>query len=60
MDCDNESKIIISSLENQDQAKDFILFLKSEIARHKMDIDNAVDLIYTIVRKFKLDEILEE
>ncbi|MDP2364016.1 MAG: hypothetical protein Q8M94_09635 [Ignavibacteria bacterium] len=36
------------------EARAFILFLKSEIARHQMDIDNAINLIYAVITKFKL------
>lgn len=58
MDFDKENKVIIDTLE-PNEAKAFIKFLKSEIARHQMDIDNARDLIYEVALKFKLGDLLE-
>ena len=51
--------MIIDSL-NQEEAKAFIKFLKSEIARHGMDIDNARELIYQVVNKFQIKGMLED
>ncbi len=51
-----ECKVIIDSM-NRDEAKAFVLFLKSEIARHEMDIDNAKDLIYTVSKRFHIEII---
>ena len=55
----DECKVIIETM-NQPEAKAFALFLKSEIARHQMDIDNAKDLCYTVINKFKLDDMWED
>ncbi len=55
---DETNKVIIDSM-NQDEAKVFIKFLKSEIVRHELDIDNAKDLIHDVCFKFKLVDILE-
>ncbi len=41
---------------NQEEAKAFILFLKSEVSRHFMDIDNAEDLIKEVINKFNLGD----
>ena len=57
MKFDEMNKVIISTL-NRDEAIAFVLFLKSEIARHKMDINNAVELIQTVVNKFKLEDLI--
>ncbi len=56
MKFDKTCKVIIDSM-NRDEAKAFILFLESEIARHGMDIDNARDLIYTVSKRFGLLEV---
>lgn len=47
------NKVIIETIA-------FILFLRSEIARHHLDIDNARDLIYEVCLKFHLADMLEE
>ncbi len=49
-----EQKVIIETL-NQDEAKAFVKFLKSEIIRHKDDIQQAWDLI-ALVKKVHLME----
>lgn len=41
---------------NEVEAKAFVKFLKSEMARHYMDIDNASDLIEEVTKKFKLED----
>ena len=56
---DEQCKVIISTL-SKDEAKVFIKFLWSEIARHRMDIDNAINLIHDIANKFKLEGINED
>jgi hypothetical protein len=53
MEFNAECKVIIDSM-NRDEASAFIKFLESEIARHKMDIDNAVELIFKVSNKFNL------
>ena len=52
------NKVIINSM-NHDEAVAFTKFLISEIARHKMDIDNAIDLIHRVIDKFQIEEELE-
>jgi len=59
MKFDETNKVIIDSM-NQSEARAFVKFLMSEIARHQMDIDNARDLIYDVCLKFKIADILEE
>jgi len=59
MKFNDECKVIIETL-NKSEARAFVLFLKSEIARHQMDIDTARDLCYTVINKFKLDDMWEE
>jgi hypothetical protein len=59
MKFDKVNKEIIETL-NQDEARAFVKFLKSEIARHQMDIDNARDLIYEVCLKYKIADLLEE
>lgn len=54
---DETNMVIIDSM-NTLEARVFIKFLLSEIARHQMDIDNARDLIYDICMKFKLGDLL--
>ena len=56
MDFDETNKVIIQSM-NKTEARAFVLFLKSEIARHQMDIDNAEDLIYDVSTRFNLEDI---
>lgn len=50
----NQHKVIIESL-NQDEARAFVKFLKSEIIRHKDDIQQAWDLI-ALVKKIHLED----
>ena len=50
---DEENKVIIESL-NQEQAKAFIKFLESEILRHKVDIQQAEDLIKKVRNMYRL------
>ena len=59
MKFDKTNKVIIETM-NQEEAKAFVKFLKSEIARHQMDINNARDLIYEVCFRFKIADILEE
>jgi len=54
MQFSEECKVIIDSMD-ENEASAFVKFLKSEIARHKMDIDEATKLICTVVGKFKLE-----
>ena len=44
---------------NQEEAKAFVKFLKSEIARHEDDITQARDLIYEVCFQFKIADMLE-
>ncbi len=53
-----ENKVIIETM-NGHEARAFVKFLKSEILRHQFDIKQARDLIYQVVFKFKLEDILE-
>uniref|UniRef100_A0A6M3LFQ7 Uncharacterized protein n=1 Tax=viral metagenome TaxID=1070528 RepID=A0A6M3LFQ7_9ZZZZ len=59
MNFNEVNKVIIGTM-NQDEASAFVKFLKSEILRHQMDIDNARDLIYEVCFKFKIADLLEE
>ena len=59
MKFDEANKVIIETLSTT-EARAFVLFLKSEIARHQLDIDNAYSLCYTVINKFKLDDMWEE
>jgi len=59
MKFDETNKVIIETM-NHEEAKAFVKFLKSEISRHQMDIDNARDLIYEVCFKFKIADLLEE
>lgn len=43
---------------NTEEAKAFVKFLKSEIARHQMDIDNARDLIYDVCFRYRIADVL--
>ncbi len=38
---------------DESEARAFVKFLKSEIARHNMDIDNAGELIKDVTERFK-------
>ena len=51
--------MIIESM-NQEEARAFVKFLKSEIARHQMDVENARDLIYEVCLKYKIADLLED
>ena len=59
MKFDEENLVIISTLSRM-EARAFILFLKSEISRHKMDIDNAIKLINVVAEKFNLDRMFDK
>jgi len=50
---DTENKVIIESL-TQPEAKVFIIFLESEIIRHKIDIEQARQLIQTVKEMYRL------
>ncbi len=58
MKFDEQNKVIIETL-NLAEARAFVLFLKSEIARHQMDIDNAIELCYTVINKYDLNDMWE-
>ena len=45
---------------NQGEARAFVKFLKSEMLRHELDINQAKDLIYDVCLKFKIANMLEE
>lgn len=51
----NEVNLVIMESMDKMEAKVFVKFLKSEIARHDMDIDNARDLIKEVTNKFGLE-----
>uniref|UniRef100_A0A6M3LH72 Uncharacterized protein n=1 Tax=viral metagenome TaxID=1070528 RepID=A0A6M3LH72_9ZZZZ len=53
-----DKQIIIETMDIN-EAKVFVKFLKSEMARHQMDIDNARDLIYEVCFKYKIADLLE-
>lgn len=55
MDFDRVNKVIIETM-NRGEARAFIKFLTSEIARHEMDIDNARELIKEVAKRFGLCE----
>jgi len=59
MKFDDEYKVIVDSM-NTPEARAFVLFLKSEIVHHQIDIDNALSLCYTIINKFHLNDMWEE
>ena len=52
-----EHKVLIDSM-NQEEARAFIIFLKSAIKRSQEGIDNATDLLYDVCLKFKLGGML--
>ena len=54
----DKCKVIIETL-SESEARAFVLFLKSEITRHQMDIENARDLLYEVCFKFKTADILD-
>ena len=53
MKFDETNKFLIDTMDTS-EAKAFVKFLQSEIARHQMDIDNANELILVVRTKFKL------
>ncbi len=53
MTFDEDNKVIIETMDIT-EASSFIRFLKSEILRHKQDIEQAKDLIFQVKDKFKL------
>ena len=53
MKFNEENKVIIETM-NAAEASAFVKFLRSEIARHEMDIDNAQVLIYDVTERFNL------
>ena len=59
MKFDKVNKVIVETMDIN-EAKAFIKFLQSEIARHRMDIDNARDLIFDVCFKFGIKGVLEE
>ena len=59
MEFTEECKVIIGTMDESD-AKAYVKFLLTEIARHKQDIDNATDLCYDVIRRFHLGDILVE
>lgn len=50
---DDEAKVIVDSM-TKEEATAFIKFLDSECIRHQMDIDQARELIKTVVLKFDI------
>jgi len=56
----NEANKVIIDTMNQEEAKAFVKFLKSEMLRHELDITQARDLMYDVCLKFKIADILEE
>jgi len=53
---DNENKVIIETM-NKVEARVFIKFLQSEIARHLMDIRQAHELIREVKIKFGIEKV---
>ncbi len=60
MDFDDANKVIITTM-NKDEVKAFVLFLASEIMRHREDILQAKALARAVAFKFELTvpEIIE-
>ena len=56
MDFDSTNRVIIDSM-NKDEAKAFIKFLSSEIARHEDDIDRAIALQLEVEKRFKISPL---
>ena len=54
MKFDETSKVIIDTLD-RNEARAFIKFLQSEIARHGNDIKDAYDLIRKVAKKFDIE-----
>jgi len=52
----NENKVIIETM-NKDEARAFIKFLQSEVARHLMDIRRAHELIREVKIRFGIEKI---
>ena len=53
MDFNAENKVIIETM-NEDEAIAFIKFLRSEILRHRRDMDEAYALIIYVGSKFHI------
>jgi len=53
MDFDNANLVIIDTM-SKDEARAFVLFLASEILRHREDIIKAKSLAREVVKKFDL------
>ena len=58
MKFDETNKVIIDTLD-RNEARAFIKFLESEIARHENDIENAYDLIKEVAKRFDI-EVLDD
>ena len=56
---DEVNKVIINTMDTS-EAKAFVKFLQSEIARHQMDIDEASWLIRGVCLKFKITNPLDK
>ena len=57
MKFDETNKVIIDTMDTA-EARAFVKFLQSEIARHQMDIDNARELICEVCLRFKIADLL--
>ena len=53
MKFDETNKVILGTM-TRIEAKAFVKFLRSEIARHRQDIQQAGDLIMVVKEKFNL------
>ena len=53
MDFDKTNKVIIDTMDEA-EARAFVKFLRSEVARHLMDIENAYKLMKRVKQKFNL------
>jgi len=53
---DKTNKVIISSLKNREEARAFIIFLRSEITRHDRDIEEAKVLIRDVTHWFGMED----
>ena len=53
MDFDKTNKVIIETMDVP-EAKAFVKFLRSEVARHLMDIENAYKLMKQVKQKFNI------
>jgi hypothetical protein len=56
MEFDADHKLIISSLENEERARAFIIFLETEVLRHFKDIRDAQALIKEVEDKFGIND----